>query len=44
MYLRLLRANRINGGFAEPSGTFGSNLDRSLIGLEQSGVAKPRSS
>ena len=25
-------------GFAEPSGTFGSNLDRSLIGLERSGL------
>ena len=34
----------IFGGFAEPSGTFGSNLDRSKIGLERSGVAKPRSS
>ena len=27
-----------NGRFAEPSGTSGSNLDRSKIGLERSGI------
>ena len=34
--------NMVDGGFEEPSGTFCSNLDRSNIGLERSGVSKPR--